>query len=110
MLKSAHSLYTISSRFNIFHIIDSVLAFKKRMKLGQFAEKDPAAEDKAKAREEAEKREAEAIAVGSRCEVTLPEATAKRGTVMFVGELIAMFINVPVGNWTMNYCVLSISD
>ena len=65
---------------------DSVLAFKKRMKLGQFAERDPAAEEEARAREEAEKREAEAVPVGSRCEVTLPGATAKRGTVMFVGK------------------------
>jgi tubulin-folding cofactor B len=65
---------------------DSVLAFKKRMKLAQFVERDPAAEEEARAREEADKREAEAIPVGSRCEVTLPGATAKRGTVMFVGK------------------------
>ena len=68
---------------------DSVLAFKKRMKLGQFAERDPAAEEEARAREEAEKREAEAIPVGSRCEVTLPGTTAKRGTIMFVGEYLS---------------------
>ena len=58
------------------------------MKLGQFAERDPAAEEEARVREEAEKREAEAISVGSRCEVTLPGTVAKRGTVMFVGKWI----------------------
>lgn len=65
---------------------DSVLAFKKRMKLGQFVEKDPAAEAEAAAKEVIEKQEAEAIPVGSRCEVTLPGATPRRGTVMFVGK------------------------
>ena len=56
------------------------------MKLGQFAERDPAAEAEAAAREEADKKEAEAVPVGSRCEVALPGAVPKRGTVMFVGK------------------------
>ncbi len=68
---------------------DSVLAFKKRMKLGRFTDGDPAAQAEAQAREAAkeqqEKEEAEAIPIGGRCEVALPATTAKRGTVVFVG-------------------------
>ena len=86
------SMYNVVCLLMLFVVMpptaDSVLAFKKRMKLGQFAERDPAAEEEAREREETEKREAEAVPVGSRCEVTLPGATAKRGTVMFVGELM----------------------
>ena len=56
------------------------------MKLGRFADQGPEAAAEAAAQEEREKAEAEAIAVGARCEVTLPGATPKRGTVMFVGK------------------------
>ncbi len=56
------------------------------MKVGRFAEKDPEAEAAAKEEEKLERAAAEAIAVGSRCEVALPGAAPKRGTVMFVGE------------------------
>ena len=64
------------------NIADSVQAFKRRMKLGRFAEKD----SKAGADPEAEEREADAIPVGSRCEISLPEYAPRKGTVMFVGE------------------------
>ena len=56
------------------------------MKLGQFAEKDPSAEAEAATWEETDRKEAEAIPVGSRCEVALPGTVPKRGTVMFVGK------------------------
>lgn len=66
---------------------DSVYAWKKRNKLGQFAEKDPAAE---KAQEDEERRQKElasGMKVGDRCEVQVKEgAETKRGAVMFVGE------------------------
>ncbi len=63
-----------------------MLAFKKKMKLAQFAEKDPEEVRKAEEKERKEKELAEAIVVGSRCEVALPGAMPKRGTVMFTGE------------------------
>ena len=66
---------------------DSVYAWKKRNKLGQFAEKDVEAE---KAQQEEERRQKElagGMKVGDRCEVRVKEgAETKRGTVMFVGE------------------------
>ena len=58
------------------------------MKLGRFSDQDPESEAKAAAMEEEERVEAEAIPVSARCEVILPGALAKRGTVMFVGESI----------------------
>jgi hypothetical protein len=68
--------------------LDSVQAFKKRMKLGRFADKDPEAEARAAVQEEQERTEAEAIPIGARCEVTLPGTMPKRGTVMFVGMCV----------------------
>ena len=63
-----------------------MLAFKKRMKLGRFADTDPEAEANAAAKVEEERQLAESITVGARCEVTLPGATPKKGVVMFVGK------------------------
>ena len=53
------------------------------MKLAQFAERNPEA---AEEMERKQKEAADAIPVGSRCEVTVAKAAPKRGTVMFVGE------------------------
>lgn len=51
------------------------------MKLGRFAE----SEEDAKKRETEEMETANAITVGSRCEVTLTNGVKRRGSVMFVG-------------------------
>ncbi|XP_022087652.1 tubulin-folding cofactor B-like [Acanthaster planci] len=70
---------------------DSVLAFKKKHKIGQFKEVDPEEASKQAALKEAKEAEEERIAgaieVGARCEVNMPSAPpVKRGTVMFVGK------------------------
>eukprot|EP00057_Strongylocentrotus_purpuratus_P030184 XP_780937.1 PREDICTED: tubulin-folding cofactor B [Strongylocentrotus purpuratus] len=69
---------------------DSVRAFKKKMKMGQFKEVSPEEQariDEEKAQNAAEEeRLAKAITVDSRCEVCVPNAPpTKRGTVRFVG-------------------------
>ncbi len=56
------------------------------MKLGRFADQDPVAESEATARLEEERLATEAIAVGSRCEITGAGGMPKRGVVMFTGE------------------------
>lgn len=71
--------------FSIMSCLDSVRAFKEKMKLGRFA--DQSVED-AKKREIEEQEAADAISVGARCEVTLNQGVKRRGTVMFVGQLI----------------------
>ena len=62
-----------------------MLAFKQRMKLGRFADKGKDSQEGAE-EEEREKAEADAIPVGSRCEVTFQKSSPRRGAVMFVGE------------------------
>ncbi|KXJ07531.1 Tubulin-folding cofactor B [Exaiptasia diaphana] len=64
---------------------DSVRAFKMRNKLGRFAETTAEDEEQKKAKEKREQEEAEAIPVGSRCEIRIG-GNAKRGEVMFVGK------------------------
>ena len=63
----------------------SALAFKEKMKLGQFADRSLAVAKVAEEVAEKEKKLAEAVAVGARCEVTVGDSLPKRGTVMFVG-------------------------
>ena len=75
---------------NYFETLDSVQAFKKKLKVGQYQELDPdeAARQEAlkKEKEDEEERLAGAITVGSRCQVNIPATPpVKRGTVMFVG-------------------------
>lgn len=62
---------------------DSVLAFKKKHKMGRFADDY---EEQMAAKEKAEEEEASKITVGSRCEVTVKSAGARRGVVRFVGK------------------------
>lgn len=65
---------------------DSARSFMKRNQLGQFNEEEMA-KKKAElaAQEEEQKAAAEAIPVGSRCKVQIPNRPTKLGTVMFVG-------------------------
>ena len=63
-----------------FTILDSVLAYKQRNKVGRFAEKDVT-------QVEQSEQPVVNILVGSRCEVESLEAGFnKRGTVRFVGQ------------------------
>ncbi|KAL7056894.1 hypothetical protein AAHC03_019400 [Spirometra sp. Aus1] len=68
---------------------DTVLAWKKRNKIGKFKELDPEearkAEEKRLATEAAEKALIEKMKVGDRCEVRIPQQPTKRGEIMFLG-------------------------
>nr|CAH8823914.1 unnamed protein product [Trichobilharzia regenti] len=69
---------------------ESVLAWKRRNKLGQFREVDPEEAKRAEElRQEAElkeKEKAESLSIGSRCEVRIPSQITKRGVIEFVGQ------------------------
>lgn len=69
-------------------VSDSARAFMKRHQLGQYNDEEMA-KKKAElaAQEEEQTAAAEAITVGSRCKVQIPNRSAKLGTVMFVGNL-----------------------
>ena len=62
------------------------MAFKKQLKVGRFEEKDDASKKEEEEKERQDKMEAEAITIGSRCEVTFLHEPPKRGSVMFVGK------------------------
>lgn len=65
---------------------DSVRSFMKKQRVGRFNE-DEMAKKKAEhaAREEEQKAAADAISVGSRCQVQVPGQPTKLGTTMYVG-------------------------
>ncbi|CAH8286607.1 unnamed protein product [Schistosoma turkestanicum] len=69
---------------------ESVLAWKRRNKLGQFQEVDPEeikrAEEQRRLAELQEKQNAESLSVGSRCEVRVPGQPTKRGVIEFIGQ------------------------
>ncbi|CAI2722555.1 unnamed protein product [Schistosoma spindalis] len=69
---------------------ESVLAWKRRNKIGQFRDVDP--EEKKRTEEQRqlaefhEKQNAESLSIGSRCEVRIPGQPTKRGVIEFVGQ------------------------
>ncbi|VDP90290.1 unnamed protein product [Echinostoma caproni] len=69
---------------------DTVLAWKRRNKLGQFREVDPEEakkiEEERQKREKEEREKMESLTIGSRCEVRVPNQPTKRGVVEFVGK------------------------
>ncbi|KAM7539350.1 hypothetical protein Aperf_G00000051266 [Anoplocephala perfoliata] len=69
---------------------DTVLAWKKQHRLGQFKEANPeelkAAEEAKKAHLAAEKEKIDSMKVGDRCEVHAPKQPTKRGEIAYLGE------------------------
>lgn len=61
-------------------------AFKQKNKLGQFKVKTPEEIQDEKEKAQQEEAAAKALTVGSRCEVKVSNAPARRGVVMFVGK------------------------
>lgn len=65
---------------------DSARSFMKKHRVGRFNEEEMAKKKaEVEAREEEQNAAAEAISVGSRCQVQVPGQPTKLGTVMFVG-------------------------
>lgn len=65
---------------------DSARSFMKKQRVGRFNEEEMAKKKaEVESREEESKAAAEAISVGSRCQVQVPGQPTKLGTVMFVG-------------------------
>jgi tubulin-folding cofactor B len=65
---------------------DSVLAFKKRNKLGRFGDQDPQEQEKKEEALRKEEEKAKAITINSRCLVTRSGVPARKGVVRFVGN------------------------
>lgn len=65
----------------LYYITDSVRAFLKQKRQAQ-----QATDEHDQSGLEEERLAAESITVGSRCEVTVPNAPPRRGLVMFVGN------------------------
>ncbi|VDL11728.1 unnamed protein product [Hymenolepis diminuta] len=69
---------------------DTVLAWKRQNKLGQFKEVDleelKAAEEAKKVKLADEKKRIQSMKVGDRCEVQIPKQPSKRGEIAFLGE------------------------
>lgn len=65
---------------------DSARSFMKKQHVGRYNDEEMAKKKaESAAREEMQKAAAEAICVGSRCQVQVPKQPTKLGTVMFVG-------------------------
>lgn len=64
---------------------DTLRAFKEKMKVGQYKEKDETEKLEKEKQELEEKAKAESIKIGQRCEVRVSNEMAKRGTIMYVG-------------------------
>ncbi|KAM3184233.1 hypothetical protein ACTXT7_008765 [Hymenolepis weldensis] len=73
---------------------DTILAWKRQNKLGQFKEVDleelKAAEEAKKVKLAAEKKRIQSMKVGDRCEVQIPKQPSKRGEIAFLGKLNAL--------------------
>ena len=84
--------HTMSSKSSaqLIHVsttlADSVLAFKKRNKLGRFGDKDPQEQEKKEEALRKEEGKAKAITINSRCLVTRSGVPARKGVVRFVGN------------------------
>ena len=70
---------------------DSLLAFKKRNKLGRFGDKESQDKELQEKKEEAKRKEeekAQTITIASRCLVTRSGMPPRKGVVKFVGNTV----------------------